>query len=80
MLAVDNPFGLGGTMTAGIVGARPYFGAGSLADFIQIDAPVNKGNSGGPTFDGNSHVIGDTAIYSPSGGSDCIAFAILLTR
>jgi len=76
VLAVGNPFGLGGTVTAGIVSARGRdIGAGPYDDFIQIDAPVNKGNSGGPTFDGN--VIGvNTAIFSPSGGSVGIAFAI----
>ena len=78
MLAVGNPFGLGGTVTAGIVSARGRdIGAGPYDDFIQIDAPVNKGNSGGPTFDVDGNVIGvNTAIYSPSGGSVGIAFAI----
>ncbi len=78
VLAVGNPFGLGGTVTAGIVSARGRdIGAGPYDDFIQIDAPVNKGNSGGPTFDTNGTVIGvNTAIYSPSGGSVGIAFAI----
>jgi len=78
VLAVGNPFGLGGTVTAGIVSARGRdIGAGPYDDFIQIDAPVNKGNSGGPTFDVNGNVIGvNTAIYSPSGGSVGIAFAI----
>jgi serine protease Do len=78
VLAVGNPFGLGGTVTAGIVSARGRdIGAGPYDDFIQIDAPVNKGNSGGPTFDVNGAVIGvNTAIYSPSGGSVGIAFAI----
>jgi serine protease Do len=78
VLAVGNPFGLGGTVTAGIVSARGRdIGAGPYDDFIQIDAPVNKGNSGGPTFDVNGTVIGvNTAIYSPSGGSVGIAFAI----
>ena len=78
MLAVGNPFGLGGTVTAGIVSARGRdIGAGPYDDFIQIDAPVNKGNSGGPTFDVDGNVIGvNTAIFSPSGGSVGIAFAI----
>src|SRR5262249_37835490 len=78
VLAVGNPFGLGGTVTAGIVSARGRdIGAGPYDDFIQIDAPVNKGNSGGPTFDVDGNVIGvNTAIYSPSGGSIGIAFAI----
>jgi len=78
VLAVGNPFGLGGTVTAGIVSARGRdIGAGPYDDFIQIDAPVNKGNSGGPTFDGDGSVIGvNTAIFSPSGGSVGIAFAI----
>jgi serine protease Do len=75
---VGNPFGLGGTVTAGIVSARGRdIGAGPYDDFIQIDAPVNKGNSGGPTFDMDGNVIGvNTAIFSPSGGSVGIAFAI----
>ncbi|MBM3529007.1 MAG: Do family serine endopeptidase [Alphaproteobacteria bacterium] len=78
VLAVGNPFGLGGTVTAGIVSARGRdIGAGPYDDFIQIDAPVNKGNSGGPTFDVNGSVIGvNTAIFSPSGGNVGIAFAI----
>jgi serine protease Do len=78
VLAVGNPFGLGGTVTAGIVSARGRdIGAGPYDDFIQIDAPVNKGNSGGPTFDVDGNVLGvNTAIFSPSGGSVGIAFAI----
>src|SRR5476651_1916429 len=78
VLAVGNPFGLGGTVTAGIVSARGRdIGASAYDDFIQIDAPVNKGNSGGPTFDTEGNVIGvNTAIFSPSGGSVGIAFAI----
>lgn len=78
VLAVGNPFGLGGTVTAGIVSASGRdIGAGPYDDFIQIDAPVNKGNSGGPTFNVNGRVIGvNTAIYSPSGGNVGIAFAI----
>jgi len=78
VLAVGNPFGLGGTVTAGIVSARGRdIGAGPYDDFIQIDAPVNKGNSGGPSFDVDGNVIGvNTAIFSPSGGSVGIAFAV----
>jgi serine protease Do len=78
VLAIGNPFGLGGTVTAGIVSARGRdIKAGPYDDFIQIDAPVNKGNSGGPTFDVDGNVIGvNTAIFSPSGGSVGIAFAI----
>lgn len=78
VLAVGNPFGLGGTVTAGIVSARGRdIGNGPYDDFIQIDAPVNKGNSGGPAFDTQGEVIGvNTAIYSPSGGSVGIAFSI----
>jgi serine protease Do len=78
VIAVGNPFGLGGTVTAGVVSARGRdIGAGPYDDFIQIDAPVNKGNSGGPTFDVNGNVIGvNTAIFSPSGGSVGIGFDI----
>src|SRR6201746_901806 len=78
VLAVGNPFGLGGTVTAGIVSARgPDIGKGPAQEFIQIDAPVNKGNSGGPAFDASGEVMGvNTAIYSPSGGSVGIAFSI----
>src|SRR3954453_18194414 len=78
VLAVGNPFGLGGSVTAGIVSARGRdIGAGPYDDFLQIDAPVNKGNSGGPTFNTEGSVIGvNTAIFSPSGGSVGIAFAI----
>lgn len=78
VLAVGNPFGLGGTVTAGIVSAQHRdIGAGPYDDFIQIDAPVNKGNSGGPTFNLSGEVVGvNTAIYSPSGGSVGIAFAV----
>lgn len=78
VLAVGNPFGLGGTVTAGIVSAQNRdIGAGPYDDFIQIDAPVNRGNSGGPTFNLLGEVVGvNTAIYSPSGGSVGIAFAI----
>jgi len=78
VLAVGNPFGLGGTVTAGIVSANGRdIGNGPYDDFIQIDAPVNKGNSGGPAFNTEGEVMGvNTAIYSPSGGSVGIAFAI----
>jgi len=78
VLAVGNPFGLSSTVTAGIVSARGRdIGASAYDDFIQIDAPVNKGNSGGPAFDTEGNVIGvNTAIFSPSGGSVGIAFAI----
>ena len=78
VVAVGNPFGLGGTVTAGIVSARDRdIGSGPYDDYIQIDAPVNKGNSGGPTFDMDGNVIGvNTAIFSPSGGSVGIAFDI----
>jgi serine protease Do len=78
VLAVGNPFGLGGTVTAGIVSARGRdIGAGPNDDFIQIDAAVNRGNSGGPTFDLDGNVIGvNTAIFSPSGGNVGIAFDI----
>ena len=77
VVAVGNPFGLGGTVTAGIVSAEAARSAGPYDDYIQIDAPVNRGNSGGPTFNVNGEVIGvNTAIYSPSGGSVGIAFDI----
>jgi serine protease Do len=78
VVAVGNPFGLGGTVTAGIVSAQGRdIGAGPYDDYIQIDAPINKGNSGGPAFDVNGNVIGvNTAIYSPSGGSVGIGFDI----
>lgn len=78
VVAVGNPFGLGGTVTAGIVSARGRnIDSGPYDDFIQIDAPINKGNSGGPAFDVDGGVIGvNTAIYSPSGGSVGIGFDI----
>jgi len=78
ILAIGNPFGLGGTVTAGIVSARERdIGADSNDRLIQIDAPINKGDSGGPTFDLAGRVIGvNTMIFSPSGGSIGIAFAI----
>ncbi|AZO78326.1 MULTISPECIES: trypsin-like peptidase domain-containing protein [unclassified Bosea (in: a-proteobacteria)] len=78
VLAVGNPFGLGGTVTAGIVSAQGRdIGSGPYDDFLQIDAAVNRGNSGGPTFNQKGEVVGvNTAIYSPSGGNVGIAFAI----
>ena len=78
VLAVGNPFGLGGTVTAGIVSARGRdIQAGPYDDFLQLDAPINQGNSGGPAFDMKGAVIGvNTAIYSPNGGSVGIGFAI----
>jgi len=78
VLAVGNPFGLGGTVTAGIVSARNRdINAGPYDDFIQTDAAVNRGNSGGPLFNTNGEVVGiNTAIYSPTGGSVGIGFAI----
>jgi serine protease Do len=78
VIAVGNPFGLGGTVTAGIVSARGRdIGSGPYDDFLQIDAPVNHGNSGGPTFNTDGDVVGvNTAIFSPSGGSVGIGFAI----
>ncbi|WP_088347518.1 MULTISPECIES: Do family serine endopeptidase [Rhodomicrobium] len=81
VLAVGNPYGLGGTVTAGIVSAENRdIGSGPYDDFIQIDAAVNRGNSGGPTFNLDGEVIGvNTAIFSPSGGSVGIAFDIPTT-
>jgi serine protease Do len=78
VLAIDNPFGLGGTVTAGIVSAqRRDINHGPYDRFIQIDASVNKGNSGGPAFDMDGNVIGvNTAILSPSGGTVGLAFAV----
>ena len=78
VVAVGNPFGLGGTVTAGILSARGrHIGEGPYDDFLQIDAPINRGNSGGPLFAQDGSVIGvNTAIYSPSGGSVGIGFAI----
>ena len=78
VIAVGNPYGLGGTVTAGIISARGRdIGSGPYDDFIQVDAPVNKGNSGGPAFDETGNVVGvTTAIFSPSGGSVGIGFAI----
>ncbi len=78
VVAVGNPFGLGGTVTAGIISASGReIGAGPYDDFIQIDASVNRGNSGGPAFNLDGEVVGvNTAIFSPSGGNVGIAFAI----
>ena len=78
VLAIGNPFGLGGTVTAGIVSARGRdIGNGPYDDFIQTDASINRGNSGGPLFNTDGDVIGiNTAIYSQSGGSVGIGFAI----
>ncbi|MGE3873138.1 MAG: Do family serine endopeptidase [Parvibaculaceae bacterium] len=78
VMAVGNPFGLGGTVTSGIISARGRdIGSGPYDDFLQIDASINKGNSGGPAFNLDGDVVGiNTAIYSPSGGSVGIGFAI----
>jgi serine protease Do len=78
VLAIGNPFGLGGTLTAGIVSARARdIHAGPYDDFLQTDASINRGNSGGPMFNLAGEVIGiNTAIFSPSGGSIGIGFAI----
>ena len=78
MIAIGNPFGLGSTVTAGIVSARGRdIRAGPYDDFFQIDAPINRGNSGGPSFTLEGKVFGvNTAIFSPSGGSVGIGFAI----
>jgi serine protease Do len=78
VVAVGNPFGLGGSVTAGIISALGRnINEGPYDDFLQIDAPINRGNSGGPTFNLHGQVIGiNTAIYSPSGGSVGIGFAV----
>ncbi len=78
IIAIGNPFGLGSTVTAGIISARSRdIRAGPYDDFLQVDAPINRGNSGGPSFDLNGEVIGiNTAIFSPSGGNVGIGFAI----
>ncbi len=78
VVAVGNPFGLSNSVTAGIVSSIGRdIGAGNYNDFIQIDAPINRGNSGGPTFDLRGQVIGmNSMIFSPSGGSVGIGFAI----
>ena len=76
IIAAGNPFGLGGSVTAGIVSARVR-DLGEFDDFIQLDAPINPGNSGGPMFDTEGNVVGmNTAILSPTGGSVGIGFAI----
>ena len=78
VMTVGNPFGLGGTVTTGIVSALGRdIQHGPFDDFLQIDAPINRGSSGGPTFDTSGRVVGiNTAIYSPSGGNVGIGFAI----
>jgi len=77
VVAVGNPFGLGGTVTAGIVSAQGRDIGSGAYNYLQIDAPINKGNSGGPTFDMKGNVVGvNTAIYSPSGGSVGIGFDV----
>jgi serine protease Do len=79
VIAVGNPFNLGGSATAGIVSAlaRPKVSGNSYVDYMQIDAPINRGNSGGPTFDVYGRVVGvNTAIFSPTGGSVGIGFDI----
>ncbi len=77
VVAVGNPFGLGGTVTAGIVSAKGRDIGSGPYDYLQIDAAVNRGNSGGPTFNLDGDVVGvNTAIYSPSGGNVGIAFAV----
>ena len=77
VLAAGNPFGLGGSVTAGIISARGRdLGAGPFDNFLQLDAPINPGNSGGPIFNMDGQVVGvSTAIVSPSGGSVGIGFA-----
>jgi serine protease Do len=81
VIAIGNPYGLGGTVTAGIISARARnINAGPFDDFIQTDAAINRGNSGGPMFNMNGEVIGiNTAIFSPSGGSIGIGFAVPMT-
>ena len=78
VVAVGNPFGLGGTVTAGIVSGRGRdIGSGPYDDYLQLDAPINRGSSGGPLFDRSGRVVGvNTAIFSPSGGNVGIGFAI----
>ncbi len=78
IMAAGNPFGLGGSVTAGIVSARGRdIGAGPFDDFFQLDAPINPGNSGGPSFNMSGQVVAlNTAIVSPTGGSVGIGFAI----
>lgn len=81
VVAVGNPFGLGGSVSAGIISARGRdIQSGPYDDYLQIDAPINRGNSGGPLFDATGKVVGiNTAIFSPSGGSVGIGFAIPAT-
>jgi serine protease Do len=77
VVAVGNPFGLGGTATAGIVSAQGREIGESYVSYLQIDAPINSGNSGGPSFDLSGRVVGvNSAIFSPTGGSVGIGFAI----
>ena len=78
VMAIGNPFGLGGTVTVGIISARNRdIDAGPYDDFIQTDAAINRGNSGGPLFNMEGEVVGiNTAIISPSGGSIGIGFSI----
>jgi serine protease Do len=78
VVAVGNPFGLGGSVSAGIISARGRdIQSGPYDDYLQIDAPINRGNSGGPLFDASGKVVGvNTAIFSPSGGNVGIGFAI----
>ena len=78
VVAMGNPFGLGGTVTAGIVSGRGRdIGSGPYDDYLQLDAPINRGNSGGPLFDRGGRVVGvNTAIFSPTGGNVGIGFAI----
>src|SRR5262249_3690990 len=78
VIAIGNPFGLGGSVSAGIISARSRnINAGPFDDFIQTDAAINRGNSGGPLFNAEGEVIGvNSAIFSPSGGNIGIGFAI----
>ena len=82
VVAIGNPFGLGGTATAGIVSARSRdIRSGPYDDYLQIDAPINRGNSGGPVFNTDGEVVGvNTAIFSPNGGSVGIGFAIPINQ
>ncbi len=82
VVAIGNPFGLGGTATTGIISARGRdINSGPYDDYLQIDAPINRGNSGGPLFDLNGRVIGvNTAIYSPTGANVGIGFAVPATQ
>lgn len=78
VVAIGNPFGFGGTVTAGILSARGRdIRAGGFGDFLQVDAPINRGSSGGPLFDARGRVIGvNAAIYAPAGGNVGIGFAV----